>query len=128
MINITAICRELDEHGLATVTIEDAKDLKEVANTIGGRLKDKGYDVDVKVDRDTVVIDRVDRTSGPKYPDVHVKLTGTDGNAMMIIGRVSAVLRKAKGAEAAKAFQAEAMSAGSYDQVLQICMMTVDVS
>jgi hypothetical protein len=31
----------------------------------------------------------------PKYPAVHVQLTGQDGNAMMIIGSVRKELRRA---------------------------------
>ena len=66
--------------------------------------------------------------TGPKYPDVHVKLTGTDGNAFAIIGRVAAVIKSSKGQAAAKEFTAEAIGAGSDDEMLQICMKTVDVS
>lgn len=55
----------------------------------------------------------------PKYPNVTIKLTGTDGNAFAIIGRCSAAARKAKvPPEDIKAFQSEAMS-GDYDNVLQ---------
>ena len=63
-----------------------------------------------------------------KYPNVSVQLSGEDGNAMMIIGRVRKALRRAgvKDAEL-DAFSEEAMS-GDYDNVLQTAMRWVDVS
>lgn len=63
----------------------------------------------------------------PKYPDVQVQLTGGDGNAFVIVGRVSAALRKAGASdEAIVEFRDEAMS-GDYDKVLRTCMEWVDV-
>ncbi len=62
-----------------------------------------------------------------KYPNVHVKLTGTDGNVFSIIGKVSSAIRKAVGNQEAKAFVAEATSQRSYDAVLVLVMETVDV-
>ena len=66
--------------------------------------------------------------SKPKYPHVSVELSGEDGNAFMIIGRVMRELRKAgvPGAEIT-AFSDEAMS-GDYDHVLQTVLATVEVS
>jgi hypothetical protein len=55
---------------------------------------------------------------GPLYPDIEVELIGQDGNAMVIIGRVSKALRRAGvPAQDIEAFQKEATS-GNYDQVL----------
>ena len=62
-----------------------------------------------------------------KFPDVHVKLTGTDGNAFAIIGAVTTALRKAGHGDQTSAFTAEATS-GDYDNVLVTCMKWVDVS
>ena len=63
----------------------------------------------------------------PKYPDVTVQLTGEDGNAMSIIGRVSRALSRAGvSPEEEKRFQTEAMS-GDYDNVLATAMKWVDV-
>lgn len=62
-----------------------------------------------------------------KYPQVKVKLTGEDGNVFSIIGRVSKAIRKEVGAKEAGEFQTAAMECGSYDEVLQLCMKTVDV-
>jgi len=62
-----------------------------------------------------------------KYPNVKVKLTGTDGNAFAIMGKVSQALRKADvSKEERDAFFAEA-TAGDYDHALQTCMKWVDV-
>lgn len=63
---------------------------------------------------------------GPKYPDVFVELTGEDGNAFLILGRVQKALRKAgvDKAEVAE-FMAEATS-GDYDHLLQTVVKWVD--
>jgi len=66
--------------------------------------------------------------SVPKYPHVHVTLTGKDGNAYAILGAVSAALKRA-GIEQAErdAFFTEATS-GDYDHLLATAMRWVDVS
>ena len=63
-----------------------------------------------------------------KYPGARVQLTGEDGNAFAIIGRVCKALREA-GATPAEtaAFTAEATS-GDYDALLATCLRWVDVS
>lgn len=64
----------------------------------------------------------------PRYPDITVKLSsGTDGNAMMIIGKMRNALRRG-GVDDAKIaeFTAEAMD-GDYDNVLVTCMRWVNV-
>lgn len=63
-----------------------------------------------------------------KFPHVEVQLSGTDGNAFVLIGTVRRALRRA-GVPAADidAFANEAMS-GNYDHVLQTIMRTVTVS
>lgn len=65
--------------------------------------------------------------TGPKYPELHVKLTGRDGNAFMIMGRVGPVIRKAHGKEAEKEFLDEAMS-GDYAHLLRTCGEWVTIS
>ena len=63
-----------------------------------------------------------------KYPQVTVALSGQDGNAMMIIGRVRAALRRARvTSDQINAFTDEAMS-GDYDKVLQTAMRWVNVT
>ena len=64
----------------------------------------------------------------PKYPDIEVQLTGEDGNAFFIIGRVGRALRKGKVDKAEiEAYTNEAMS-GDYDHVLQTTMRWVSVN
>lgn len=62
-----------------------------------------------------------------KYPDVKVRLVGTDGNAFAIIGAVSTALRKAGHPEAAKEFTEQAFKSKSYDALLQLCLSWVVV-
>ena len=64
----------------------------------------------------------------PQYPDVTVTLSeGQDGNAFMVIAAVSKAIRRAHGNEAANAFARRAYDAGSYAEMLQLCMSTVNV-
>ena len=63
----------------------------------------------------------------PKYPEIEVDLVGGDGNAMVIIAKVTRALRRAKvPAAEIKDFAAEATS-GDYDHVLDTAMAWVDV-
>ena len=55
------------------------------------------------------------------------KLVGTDGNVFAIIGRVREALRRAGQAERASEFVQRAFRAGSYDEVLRLCMEYVEV-
>jgi len=63
----------------------------------------------------------------PKYPSVRVQLTGNDGNAYAVIGAVSKALRREVSPDAAAAFTDAAMVCGSYDELLQLAMQTVEV-
>lgn len=64
----------------------------------------------------------------PKYPHIRVRLTGKDGNAFAILGRVQEAMRRGKvPAEDVKKFMDEATS-GDYDHLLQTCMQWVEVS
>ena len=59
---------------------------------------------------------------------VEVELTGHDGNAFAVLGRVRNALRSAGASEAeVSAFHSEA-TAGDYDNLLATCMRWVDVS
>lgn len=63
----------------------------------------------------------------PKYPNISVKLSGQDGNAFAILGRVLKAMSIAKvSKEERDAFQKEATS-GDYDHLLQTCMAWVEV-
>jgi hypothetical protein len=61
--------------------------------------------------------------TGPKYPGVHVRLSGQNGNAFNLI---AVCVRSAREADLPldriDAFTAEAHGAESYDAMLQTCM------
>ena len=64
----------------------------------------------------------------PKYPHVHVTLTGRDGNAFAILAAVRAGVRRALIEESeCRQFFVEA-TAGDYDHLLNTAMAWVDVS
>lgn len=64
----------------------------------------------------------------PKYPLIHVQLTGTDSNAFNIIGLVMRALRKADVPhDEIDAFCEEATS-GDYNNVIATAMRWVTVS
>lgn len=64
---------------------------------------------------------------GPKYPGIEVQLSGEDGNAYAIIGRVRKALQLGGATmDEVMEFHAEATS-GDYDHLLQTCMRWVEV-
>lgn len=64
----------------------------------------------------------------PRYPNVKVQLSGEDGNAFAIIGRVALALRRAGvGEKEVDEFKNQAMQS-DYDNVLQTCMAWVSVA
>ena len=66
--------------------------------------------------------------SEPKYPNIEVDLSESDGNAFSILGRVRKAMRKAGLSDAIiSAFDDEARQ-GDYDHLLQTCMKWVEVS
>jgi len=65
----------------------------------------------------------------PRFPDVHVRLTGKDGNVFTIIGHVGKALRQGGATEQDLAdFMADVMNAGSYAEALLTVMSWVDVT
>ena len=63
----------------------------------------------------------------PKYPEIKVQLTGSDGTAFAILGKVSKALRRAGVSnEEIEQFTKEATD-GDYDNLLRVCMEWVDV-
>lgn len=64
----------------------------------------------------------------PKYPQIEVELTGHDGNAFAILGRVMSALRKNKVSQEDQALFMKEATSGDYDNLLQTCMKWVDVS
>jgi hypothetical protein len=64
----------------------------------------------------------------PKYPEIAVRLIGTDGNAFAVMGAVVKALKAAKvSQEERDAFMAEA-TAGDYDALLATCLRWVEVT
>ncbi|MDY6948937.1 MAG: hypothetical protein SXG53_24855 [Pseudomonadota bacterium] len=64
-----------------------------------------------------------------KFPDVHVQLSGEDGNVFSIIGRVTQALRRAGCAPSEIVeFQKQVQSSQSYDDALDVVMQWVNVS
>ena len=59
--------------------------------------------------------------------NIEVQLTGTDGNAFAILGKVNGALKRANEDELAQSFMEEA-TAGDYDHLLATCMEYVEVS
>ena len=63
----------------------------------------------------------------PKYPDIIVELSGEDGNAFTILGRIGEALkRNGIPQKEREDFYNEATS-GDYDHLLQTCMKWVNV-
>jgi hypothetical protein len=63
----------------------------------------------------------------PKYPHIRVTLTGTDGNAFAVIGKVRTALKRAQlPSWEIQSFTDEAQS-GDYDNVLRTCIRWVDI-
>lgn len=71
-----------------------------------------------------------DRTvESPLFGWVTAQLVGTDGNAFALIGQVTSALKRAGLYEEAKALSADVMeTSGSYDELLQHLMKTVEVA
>jgi hypothetical protein len=63
--------------------------------------------------------------TGP-LTDAVVQLTGEDGNAFLILGRVRRAILNSNHPELAEEFMLEAMN-GDYDHLLQTCMNYVSV-
>ena len=68
-------------------------------------------------------------TTTPRFPDVHVQLSGQDGNVFAILGRVRRALMKAGATqEQLDCFWEEVANARSYDEALAAVMRWVHVS
>jgi len=59
--------------------------------------------------------------------DVRVRLSGEDGNAFAIIGKVSLALKRAGYTAVAAEFRDAAFKCESYDALLRFAMETVEV-
>lgn len=65
--------------------------------------------------------------NNPPFTDAVVQLTGEDGNAFAILGRVKRAIMRSNHPELAEAFIKEAQ-AGDYDHLLCTCMLYVTVN
>lgn len=63
-----------------------------------------------------------------KHPDIEVQLVGTDGNAMMIMGKVNQALRRGGVDKAERDEYMEQSMSGDYNNVLATAMAWVSVS
>jgi len=66
-------------------------------------------------------------TSGPRFPDVRVPLSGQDSNTGAIMGRVTRALERAGHGEYADEFRAAVFDCESYDAVIRLVMRWVQV-
>lgn len=63
-----------------------------------------------------------------RFPEVQVKLTGTDGNAFAIMGRVARALRQGGASEDEVQEYMDASMSGDYDNLLRTAIEWVKVS
>lgn len=84
---------------------------------------------------DELEVDRADlvregeepKATGPRFPDVSVRLVGEEGNAFAILGEVEKALRRAGvSSEEVRSFRDDATSSG-YDHLLRTVMAWVEV-
>lgn len=62
----------------------------------------------------------------PKYPDVSVPLVGEDGNAFMILGRVTRALKSAGVGQAERDEFFNEATSGDYDHLLRTVVAWVN--
>lgn len=82
---------------------------------IGGALMSIAYDKE-----------RYNLMDNTGLPDC--RLSNTDGNVFVIIGKVTTALKRCGQHVRATEFAKRAMNSGSYDEVLQLCLKYVNVS
>lgn len=63
----------------------------------------------------------------PKFPDITVKLTGEDGNAFNILGRVDTALRRGGASKEVRDQFFQEATSGDYDHLLGVAMQWVTV-
>lgn len=61
-----------------------------------------------------------------KYPHLNMRLVGEDGNALIIMGRLSRVLRRGGVPKEEIDAILEDMTSSDYDHLLRVAMTTVD--
>jgi len=65
--------------------------------------------------------------SEPKYPDIEVQLSGEDGNAFYILGKVTKEMRNAGISKEERTLFLEEAKSGDYDELLETCDRWVTV-
>ena len=68
-----------------------------------------------------------EQTTGPKFPEIEVQLSGEDGNAFAIMGAVSKAMRRAGRSQAEIDEYMTESTSGDYDNLLRVAMQTVTV-
>lgn len=63
-----------------------------------------------------------------KYPNVKVRLNGTDGNVFALLGVCTKALKRAGHVDGAKELSDKVFASASYDEAIQHMMSFVDVS
>ncbi len=63
----------------------------------------------------------------PRYPEVHVKLVGEDGNAFAILGRVTRALKEHGVTKVELMEFSQEVKRGDYDHLLQTVLKWVSV-
>lgn len=66
--------------------------------------------------------------SDVKYPDIHVQLTGRNGNAFLLLGVVVNAMQKAGVPKEERDLFMKEATHGDYDALLSTCAKWVDVS
>lgn len=64
---------------------------------------------------------------GPKHPEISVQLTGRDGNAFFILGRIRDAMRRGGVPDTEIEQFTEEATGSDYDNLLATCMKWVDV-
>ena len=65
------------------------------------------------------------RDTGPRYPQVRVRLSTADGPAGIIIGKVAVALRRGAGDNAADTFNTAARACTTREELLRLIRATV---
>jgi hypothetical protein len=124
----TSITRDAVET-LARRQGQPVLDILTQLQAVAAHLDDGEVTLNALCDIKSEILDEnITNRTGPRFPDVRVKLVEEDGNVFAIIGRVCRALRQGGANDAdIEAFTAEIQAAGSYDGALVVIMRWVDV-
>ena len=105
--------------------MEVERELEKLAGESGRIVDDDPPALDDDADRDNPFRAFEDDDDAPDGKPA-CQLTGEDGNAFAVIGRVSAALTDTGLGDQAAEFRARAVASGSYDALLNLCRAYVD--